>query len=226
MTGLREKNKARRRGAILDAALTLLRDEAMASVTIERIASRAGVSPPTVYNLVGTREQLWVALVERVVDDLVASLADLTADEDPDPIGRALAAVDSTVAAFVSESGAFRQIARSLGEFSASGSRVSFDPVQIHVWAMRRAQELGVLRPDLDPEALGRQSYLTYVAALNGWAAGGLSDRGFRIAARHGLLTVVVSAVSEGHRERYLEELRQVSSRFAKVAWNAEATGR
>ena len=226
VSGLRERNKARRREAILDATLHLLRDQPIGAVTIERIATRAKVSPPTVYNLVGTREQLLVALVDRVIEDLMASLAEATAGEAVDPIGRALDAVDETAAAFVADSQAYRQIVRSLSDFAASGSRMAFDPAQIHVSAMRGAQELGILREDVDAEALGRQSYLTYVAALVAWASEGLSDRGFRVAARHGLLTVVAAAATDAHREQALDALRAVSARFSKVSWNPQASGR
>ena len=58
MTGLREKNKAKRRAAILDAAVELLNVHPWHEVPNEQIAARAEVAPATVYNLVGTRERL------------------------------------------------------------------------------------------------------------------------------------------------------------------------
>ena len=219
MAGLRERKKERRRQAILDAALELLRANDIRAVTIEQIAERAEVSPPTVYNLVGTREQLLVALVDRISEDLVTQFA--TDDgEAQDPIGAARRAVDESVAAFVADSAAYRQIVRSLADPAGSGSRLRFDPSELHIRAMREAQARGVLRPELDPVALGRQSLLTYVAALQTWAAGGLSDEGFRIAAHHGIATVLAAASSDSHREHHVAELTRLGRELAHVEWN------
>jgi len=220
MSGLRERNKERRRQGILDAALELLRVNDIGSVTIEQIAARAEVSPPTVYNLVGTREQLLVALVDRVMEGLVESLSESGEQAEADPVGAALRAGEDFAAAFIAESGAYRQIVRALGDLAVAGSQMTFDPTQIHILAMQRAQALGILRADFDPVALGRQSYLTYVAALFAWGAGAVSDRGFRIAARHGLLTVVAAAAADAHRDRYVAELVELSGKLARVTWN------
>jgi len=219
MAGLRERKKERRRQAILDAALELLRSNDIRAVTIEQIAARAEVSPPTVYNLVGTREQLLVALVDRISEALVALFA--APDGEPqDPIEAARRAVDESVAAFVADSAAYRQIVRSLGDPAGSGSQLNVDPTLLHIRAMRGAQVQGLLRSDLDPVALGRQSLLTYIAALQMWAGGGLSDEGFRIAAQHGIATVLAAASSAAHRERHLSELARLGRELAKVAWS------
>jgi AcrR family transcriptional regulator len=215
VSGLRERNKERRRQAILEAALDLLRSNDIESVTIEQIAALAGVSPPTIYNLVGTREQLLVALVDRISEQIVDSFSPPDGDV-PDPVGLAKRAIDDTVAVFVADSNAYRQVVRALGELAVSGSKLSFDPSHFHVSAMRRAQELGLIRDDLEPVALGRQSLLTYVAAMNSWASGSLDDRGFVVAAQHGFATVLAAASSEAHRERHVAELARLGARFAQ----------
>ena len=219
MSGLRGRQKEQRRQAILEAALELLRSNDIGSVTIEQIAARAQVSPPTIYNLVGTREQLLVALIDRVIEGLL-DLGDPEMGDAEDPIGMARRAVDRSTAAFVADSDAYRQIVRSLGDLAVSGSRVAFDPTQMHILLMRRAQELGILRADLDPVALGRQSFLSYVAAMNLWAAGTLDDEGFGVAARHGLATVLSAASTEAHRVAIVGELEELGRRFARVSWD------
>ena len=169
MSGLRERKKARRREAILDAALELLGSADIQSVTLEQIADRAEVSPPTIYNLIGTREELLVALLGRVIEGLVDALSEKAADDDADPIAAARLIVDQSAAAFVAESEAYRQIVRTLGQLS--WRRSSFDPSELQVRAMRDAQAQGIVRDDLDATALGRQIYLAYCAAMYAWAA-------------------------------------------------------
>ena len=79
---LRERNKQKRRNAILDAAFSLLGENDARLLTVERIADRAEVSPATVYNLVGSRESLFVQLFDRGVSVQAESLAPLQAEAD------------------------------------------------------------------------------------------------------------------------------------------------
>lgn len=65
MVGLREKQKAARRGLIETAASELFVEKGFADTTIEEIAERAVVSAPTVYNYYGTKGDLLLALVAR-----------------------------------------------------------------------------------------------------------------------------------------------------------------
>lgn len=218
MSGLRERNKERRRQAILEAALELLRHHPIEAVTIEQIAARAEVSPPTIYNLVGTREELLIALVDRISESLVEWFSPPDG-EIADPIALARRAVDESVAAFVGDSAAYRQIVRALGEITIAGSRLNFDPVQLHVRAMRRGQELGIVRDDLDAGALGRQSLLAYLAALSAWASGEIGDEGFRITAQHGRATVLAAASTDACREDNVAELAKLGRALARVAW-------
>src|SRR3954453_11381622 len=68
--GLRERGKRRRTERILDAALELLREDPDQHLTVERIAERAEVAPMTVYNLVGTRDEMWRAVGARALPEL------------------------------------------------------------------------------------------------------------------------------------------------------------
>jgi AcrR family transcriptional regulator len=216
MTGRREQNKARRRDAILDAALEMFQTQTLTSVTTEQIADRAGVSPATVYNLVGPREQLHLALVDRLLDGLVDALADPITATARDPIATARLIITHSTSAFVADAAAYRQIVHAVGELSTSGARLAIDPSQLQVAAMRDAVDRGLLRPDLDPIALGRQVYLSYAGALIGWAGGGLSDELFEVAALHGLYTVLAAAGSAENRPEFLRELSALGNVLAE----------
>jgi AcrR family transcriptional regulator len=95
--GLRERNKAKRRAAILDATLELLATTRVDALSTERIAERAEVSPATVYNLVGTRQELLTALIDRVIEGLVDTVADGTRAHDP--IGDAATIIEQSARA-------------------------------------------------------------------------------------------------------------------------------
>jgi AcrR family transcriptional regulator len=215
--GLRERNKAKRRAAIIDASLALLREQAIADITIERIAERAEVSPATVYNLVGGREQLLMACVDRVVDRLVDRLVAVAADADP--IEAALMIVDESAAAFIADRDAYRQIIGAASAVTRAGSMPAVDPAQLQIAAMREAQARGILRGDVDAAAIGRQIYLSYNGALFAWAGRGLSDDGFRLAVRHGLWTALAAFAAPSYRKRFLDELRAVGPDLTDAGW-------
>jgi len=205
VAGLREKNKALRTQAIFDAAVELLDNEPLDEVTTERIAARAGVSPATVYNLVGTRSQLLRGLTRRVVEDLVDAVAQASARDD-DPVDVAELIVDQSVAAFTEHSRAFRRIVAA-GRTTPGDDEDRIDASQLQVAALRRAQELGILRADVDPAGLGRQVYISWIGAMEHWAGGALDDEGFAVATRHGLFAVLAAAAGDPHRDRFLAEL-------------------
>ncbi len=219
MSGLRERNKAIRVEAILDAAVDLLGRDDLHEVTTEQIAAQAGVSPATVYNLVGTRDELLRAVVHRVVDDLVDAVARATASDD-DPIAVAHLIVDHSVSAFTAHSRAYRQIVGAGRGADGAPGMNWVDPSQLQVAALRQAQEIGVLRADVDPEPLGRQVYISWMGAMGQWAQGVLDDHGFAVATRHGLVTVLAAAASEPHRSEFLGQLDDLGVDLA-ARWHA-----
>lgn len=215
--GLRERNKAKRREAIVDSALALLRQHSLQEVSIERIAAGAEVSPATVYNLVGSREQLLVACVDRVLERLLDDLVAL--GPDLGPIERARLVVDRSAEALIADRDVYRQIVGAVGDVMRAGSSLVMDPGQLQVAAMRDAHRLGVLRADVDPAAVGRQIYLSYNGALMAWAGGALSDDGFRVAVRHGLVTALAAFAADRHRHRFLVELVELGGQLSAAGW-------
>ncbi len=215
MTSRRDLSKAARRDAILDATVALLGARDSAEVTTEEIAALAGVAPATVYNLIGTRDDVLRSLVARILEKLAISLGAL----DPsDPIAAARLVVDQTVDAFVADSAAFRRIIRLAPRASPDGATL-VDPSNFQVTAMQRAQQKGIIRDDIDAAGLGRQIYLSYTGAMNLWSADRLDDEGFSIAARHGLISALAAAATEPHRARFVGEMRELGAQLEADAW-------
>ena len=84
---------------------------------------------------------------------------------------------------------------------------------------MRQAQQLGIVRADVDAGGLGRQIYLSYAGAMNLWSVGRLDDAGFVVAARHGLFTALAAAATDGHREQFVDRMAQLGATLEGVAW-------
>lgn len=66
---LREKGKERRKQRILDAAVSVLRDKGPESLVTALIAERAEVSVATLYNLVGSVDDILDAITERLTEE-------------------------------------------------------------------------------------------------------------------------------------------------------------
>jgi len=69
--GLRGKRRTlfeERRANILATARRMLAEEGYPSVVIRKLAERSGVTPPTIYNLVGTREKVLQSAVIELLD--------------------------------------------------------------------------------------------------------------------------------------------------------------
>jgi AcrR family transcriptional regulator len=213
--GARDLNKAKRRDAILDAAVTLLGTRDSKDITTEEIATLAGVSAATVYNLVGTRNELMYQLVSRILTDLTKSLQALNPG---DPIAAAQVIIDHTVRAFVSNPNAYRQVV-AVTQRAAAAQPTPVDPSSFQVVAMRQAQSMGIIRNDIDASGLARQIFLSYTGAAMQWSAGRLDDAGLLTAARHGLFTVLAAAATDDYREEFIDRMRPLGKTLEKKAW-------
>lgn len=217
MVGLREQNKALRREAILDAMLELLGTHHPTEITTGQIAAVANVSPATVFNLIGTREELLRALSVRVIDTLLDALVDLNKRTGGDPIAAARLIVDASVAAFTAESTAYRRVISEIAFHHDVDERLRLQPAKLQEAAMREAQEREIIDARFDPAGLGKQIFASYFAAMLSWASRRIDDDGFLIVARHGLLTVLAAAATDDYRGGFRNELVALSTSWAAL---------
>ena len=202
-SGLRERHKQRRRGAILRAVRDLLREGGEAALTKERIAERAEVAPATVYNLVGTRTRLWAALAEDFSEELERRLAERRL---ADPVARLRQVVEHTVELFVEDPEVARRILRGWEE---SGQVLRGGPILHFVRAVEAAQLAGVLGSALDSRLLASSVAVGCVGAVHQWAAGLIDADRFRARARLAADVALAAAATDAHRQRLLRPLRR-----------------
>jgi AcrR family transcriptional regulator len=178
--GLRERSKKRRVEAILAAARELLREQSGSgpNLTVDRIAERAEVAPATVFNLVGTREQIWAALADQALGDL--DLGSLGPADDPHQ--RARAVVDSVTRIMCADALVFRAL---FSGWTRSGlALAAHDPTNELVACLEDAAKRGMIAPDLKLRRLGELVSSGLIGIMHQWAAGLMSDHGLRTRAR------------------------------------------
>jgi AcrR family transcriptional regulator len=189
--GLRERHKQQRRERILEAIRELLRESPEEAPTVERIAELADLSPATVFNLVGPREQQWAALSDALLRELDACLT-FTTDEDPREQARRI--VSETAELVIADPAVSRHLVNSGGRID---SLLQENPVSQLRAALRRGQATGMLRPDLHVEALVGHIATAAGGALRQWAAGQITDAAFRKRVRFAVDVVFAAGASE-----------------------------
>jgi AcrR family transcriptional regulator len=196
--GLREQHKAQRRIRILDATRELLRDSPESVISTERIAERAEVAPATVYNLIGPRDKIWEALADGFMDELERRLAALGAG-DPREVVR------STVRLFVGDPVVSRRMVR---EWEESGLVLDRSPLTQLRQAMADARTRGLLRADIDTDALAAVVGTSCVGALHQWVAALIDDDRFLARALFALDVALAAAAADPYRDQLLAPLR------------------
>jgi AcrR family transcriptional regulator len=160
--GLRELGKRRRSKQILDAARVLLREAPNQELTVERIASRAELSPQTVYNLIGRREHIWGALVDDALDGL--DLPRFSAIADPQT--RATSIVGAVIDMVCDDAPVFRHL---LAHWAQSALFIDHDPTAALTDCFAQASDP---QPRRTAELIGAG----LIGILHQWAAELISD--------------------------------------------------
>jgi AcrR family transcriptional regulator len=192
-SGLRERHKQQRRERILEAIRQLLRERPNETPTVERIAELADLSPATVFNLVGPREQQWAALCNALLLELDACLAFAAAE---DPREQAHRIVGETAELFIADAAVSRHLVNSWGR---GGQLLQDNPIPQLRAALRRGQATGMLRPDLHIEALVGHIATAAGGALRHWASNQISDATFRTRVRFAVDVVFAASASESY---------------------------
>lgn len=209
MTGLRERNKSKRRAAILDAAVTLMRDRDFSEVTVEQVAELAEVSTHTVYNLVGPRDELAYALMGRIVMRM-ADTAPLPEAEPDDPSEPLRAITDHAVDALTAEPLAHRSLMRAVSSLP-NWPNDAGEPLVVYGRAAASLDEAGALRPGLSYRVVARHAVLGLYGAAMTWARG-QSDARFRDDARLNLALVLAATTEGPTRARAEADIERLAS--------------
>ena len=121
MAGLRPSTSRaalERRRRIVDAVRGLLRERTLDDISAADVAAAAEVSPATVYNLVGTRDALIVAMLEQSVGTVLAGLPPV----DPQrPVDAVVDLVDRIATELRADPIANRRAIAAMGSAGADG---------------------------------------------------------------------------------------------------------
>ncbi|WP_142281216.1 TetR/AcrR family transcriptional regulator [Mycobacterium palustre] len=172
----RERGKRLRAQRIIATARELIHEQPDQSPTIPEVAARAGVAPMTVFNLIGTRDDLWAALANESLADWQGFAADIK-----DPRERARKIVDEVMRIISTEAPVWRAL---ISEWRDSGRVLEREPSKALVECLQQAAEDGAISAGVDVRRLGAMIFSGLVGIVHQWAAGLIGDRAMRRRAR------------------------------------------
>ena len=220
--GRREANVAARRQRILESARALLQEAGPEGLSMRKLARQAGLSVTTLYNLLGSREQILQALIKDSVQRLEEPAPDARATRDP--LRRAVRAMEGILQYVIDNGDLLRPLivadfrtgswSRLAQQEEAAHFKSSKDAVRA---AITEALDHGQLRNVVGLEFLEVQLHVGWELALDLWAFGVLDDEAFRLKSLSGFY-VTLLAFAEPHVRPGLEkELRRLERRHSSV---------
>lgn len=205
---LRTRNKDKRRADILHIARKTLAREGFGALKIRDLAAKAGVTVPTIYNLIGGKPELLSALVSEMVDQLMW-VPDQPLDVAIDQLF--VNQVNRMSNLFASDEDSFRAAflaGDQLGLFDrASPTGFYSQAVRVPVEACRVARSQGLLTGQVSCEALGHQLYGCYRLARQDWSSGYIELPEFRVQALTGMCLCLAADASKPLRTRVINRI-------------------
>lgn len=198
----REAAKEGRRQRILDAAEFLIEGSGATDFSMEQLARHAGISPHTVYNLVGSKAAVLYILLNRALDRMAEARVAVPAPRDPFDV--IFDAGDIIIDIYAARPNFFQPLLRFLFgvkdvEYRPAFMRRSYEHWRIAVSELSLA---GLLSGGLTEIDMSRDLQMFFTGALEYWVLGEIDADEFRAQVRHGfslrLLALSIDATRPG----------------------------
>jgi AcrR family transcriptional regulator len=203
---LHDEHKAERRVRILSAARRLIARRGVARLNMRDLADEARVSVPTVYNLIGGKQELLTTLLQSLIEGVAS--AQVSLDPKASFVDRANAMCLATQNALLEMPDYARELVLALLTADDGGVRQAIDRKSIELTAnlLRLGQAEGELVEWADSELVAGAMYMALVAAMIRWAKREIDDEGLCrwISAGTGLALL---GVTRGRARTQMEEL-------------------
>ncbi|MFM5922746.1 MAG: TetR/AcrR family transcriptional regulator [Novosphingobium sp.] len=201
-----EAREARRRN-IVDAAHALVRETGGAGFSMLQLAARAGVSPATPYNLLGSKSEV----LRRVVEDEFASFAVRLGDEaERAPLDRLLRAIDLIVVHYLAEPDFYRGLYAAIHGIEGNPLREMMSAEGLALWStmVAAAIDSGQLEPVFPARDLTALLLRTVAATVESWLAEAWENDRFATEMTRASRLMLLGLVKESRdREAIMQEM-------------------
>ena len=200
---LRAQNMQKRRDRLLAEARALLTVDGFEALNLRELARLAEVTVPTIYNLIGNKEEVLVALFAEVLTEIEARIRDHAAGS---ALARAGAVAVVSTHLFAEDENYYRSAFLAVEYLNQSGAHHD-KVIQIYAWGERMAtagvvacQQAGLLAGRIAPQLLGELILRAFRTTCREWAFAQISLTEFRrIALIDIYTTLAADAVDSFH---------------------------
>jgi AcrR family transcriptional regulator len=204
------KQMMERRARIVAAAQAIIGERGYAAITMRDLARASRVTVPTIYNLIGSKDEVVIAAVASRTAHYVERLAP---SAHLLPAERVLAIVDAVCEEFLSAPLYYRAMLGMIYASPAAGALRARTSREVQLPLERALEELaasGELVEWADPRALANQiESLAQVASLR-WSTGAIGDEDLRETSRYATALVLLG-VCKGAARRQVETIARRS---------------
>ncbi len=225
MSETRIHNMEKRRQRILAAARKIIAEKGMDGLTTRGLAEAAGVTAPTLYNLIGDKDAIIRMMITESVENVWERL-DFESCETP--LEMAEHVVETAFEQVMSDEDYFRAVSlateRVQGSFAARGdmamdhSSAGQRSADMATAACRAAIAQGQLQGRISAETLGLEMFISYRGPMRDWAHGIISARECRRRQLRGFYLVMAADAVPEFREILLDKIEALETDCAAEA--------
>jgi AcrR family transcriptional regulator len=225
VTPRRAHNMQARRARILAAARELLTQGGTEAFNLRQLARQADVTVPTLYNLIGNKEEILLALLSQVLHAIETRAATARAAE---PLAQVEGVVLASIEIFAEDEAYYRSAFLAVEALSQSGTH-HVQAEQLYAWGERlltqgvlACHRAGLLRGRVRAEQLGELVLRAYRTSCRAWAFGHLSLAEFRAQA---LADLQIALAADAVDTLHARLARRIATRPAYVPRKKEIQG-
>lgn len=207
---VRARNMQKRRARILAEAGNLLARGGIEALNLRDLARRAGVTVPTIYNLIGKKEDVFLALAAGVLAEIEARIAPAGG---ADPLSVATAVVVESTQLFSEDENYYRAAFLAVEELDQGGQHHA-EVARIYAWVeslMRfgidACREAQLIRGRVPAASMSQLMTRNFRMSCRGWAFGHYTIDEFRRQAISDLYIILAADAVETFHARLLRNV-------------------
>ncbi len=214
-------NMQKRRDRILSEARRLIVEQGYEALNTRDLAKAAGVTAPTLYNLIGNKEQILIELFIEAVERIEARLTEF---ESAPPLDMAEAIVIQSTDLFAIDEHFYKAAMIASDHLSVDTANmqavdlINSRSSEMAAKACRAAQAEGLLRGNISAKDLGEQMYICYRVPFRDWGLGLIDLEEFSRIALRGFYMCLASDAVDTFRQELIKKLRLLNKTSLKKA--------
>lgn len=218
---LRARNMRKRRERLLAEARQLLAHGGFEALNLRDLARRADVTVPTIYNLIGRKEDVLLAVAGNVLEEIESRA---TPGPDADPLALAAAVVVESTALFAEDPDFYRGAFLAV-EWLDQGGQHHEDVARIYAWVGRlvgqgieACRAAGLLQGHLSSALMAGHVTRSFRMSCRGWAFGHYDIDEFRRLGLADLYITLSADAVETFRAQLTRNIDSLASVSAETA--------